>query len=419
MSKFFICILFCLLQNTVNAQNGADTSYNTVVHYHFEAGGRTNSLPISFFYRFHRGGFLDRPYLEHKSEKLKQDNIGGFDYRNGFYVERRIDTISKFSGFSVGLRLEDRYHVSTDYNQDLFRLAFFGNKIFEGSAAVAGPFGFRTLSYRYYGLSFGKWIKTPGETYRITGELAYLEGRKGIEIDLKRATLTTGIEGRFIQLDLNGTFFQSDTTRFSGDRFLWPSTGNGIAGALNIEWWQSEGHYLRFSARDIGFIDWKSTGMIYRADTALNFEGFVVPNVITYHDSLFRMSTDSLRRLNPEANRSSRRIMLPAWFSMDYVRELPGLPLTVNTGIVARAFTSYRPMIYAGCTWFVREGTKLNLTLGSGGWGGLNVNSSFDWSFLKSWDLQVGLMQIESFFTPRNVRGIGLLAGFRKKFNYL
>ena len=417
-----ILLLYIFLSTIVPvtlADTGPDTLYNTQLSWSLMAGGRTNSLPASFFYRFHRGGFLDRPYLEHKAEKLEEFNIGGFDYKNGFYLEHQIDSLFKNSSFSIGLRVEDRYHVSTSFNRDLFRLAFFGNKIFEGNTASAGPFSFRSIAYRYYGISFGKWISRTDETYRIIGELAYIEGRRGLEIDLQRATLTTGTDGRFLQLDLKGQYFESDTTRFSGDRFFWPSAGNGMAGGLQIEWWKNDGHYMRFSVRDLGFLDWKSTGMQYRADSALKFEGFLIPNVLSYHDSLFRMSTDSLKRLNPEGFRSSRRIFMPAWFSMDYVRDLPDLPLSVNTGIIARAYTSYRPFLYAGCTWHMRPATDLNLTLGSGGWGGINIQASFDRVFFKSWRLQSGLMQIESVFTPRNVRGLGLFASITKKFNYL
>lgn len=417
MKNCLIIIFFMLLRSATQAQDVADTTCNTSITYLLEAAGRNNSLPASFYYRFHRGGFLDRPYLEQKAERLKQDNTGGFDYKNGFYAERSIDSISKFSGFSVGLRMEDRFHLSAAFNRDLFRLAFFGNKIFEGSTAVSGPFSFRSLSYRYYGLHFGKFIHGEDERYRISGELAYLEGRRGVEIDVSTATLTTALGGKFVQLDLNGSFYETDTTRFGGDRFFWPASGNGMAGSLNIEWWQKEGHYMRFSAKDIGFIDWKTTGMNYTADTALKFEGFVIPNVITYHDSIFRMSTDSLRRLNPEGFRGSRRIFLPAWFSMDYVRRIPELPLSVCTGIVARAFTSYRPLLYAGCTWHIHEGSNLNLTIGSGGWGGINANATFDLVFFKSWRLQTGLMQLESVFTPRNVRGLGMLLGITKQFN--
>jgi len=417
--KKIIFFLFTAVLSLHAAGAGPDTLFNTQASWSFFAGGRTNSLPASFYYRFHRGGFLDRPYLEKNAQKLKQDNIGGFDYKNGLYLERQIDSIGKRSDFFVGIRLEERYHVSTAFNSDLFKLSFFGNKIFEGATASAGPFNFRSLSYRYYGITFGKWMKKTNETYRISGELAYLEGRRGIEIEAKRATMTTATDGRFIQLDLQGSYYESDSTRFKGSRFLWPSSGNGFSGSIDVEWWQNDGHFMRFSARDIGFIDWKSSGQNYSADTALKFDGFIIPNVITYHDSLFRMSTDSLKRLNPEAVRSSKRIFLPAWFSMEYIRSLPDLPLAINVGITARAYTSYRPFLYSGCTWQVNSNAKLNLTVGTGGWGGINANASFEWIFLNSWRLQTGLMQLESVFSPRNVRGVGIIAGISKKFNSL
>jgi hypothetical protein len=419
MKHLLIVCLALSASLSAMAGSGPDTLYNTLISAQVHAAGRTNSLPASFYYRFHRGGFLDRPYLERNQEKLKNDNIGGFDYKSGIYIQRRIDSISRHSGFFAGLRLEDRYHVSAAFTRDLYRLAFFGNKVFDGATASAGPFLFRSIAYRYYGIEFGKWFRKGEEQYRLGVELAYLEGRRGIEIDAKRANLSTGTDGRFVQLDVNGYYYESDTTRHSGSRFLWPSTGNGMAGSLSLEWWHPEGHYLNFYARDIGFIDWKRTGIDYQADTSVFFDGFQIPNVITYHDSLFRMSVDSLERLNPEGFRDSRRVMLPSWFGMDYRRDLPELPLSISTGIAARSYSSFRPYIYGGCTWHIRQNAHLSMNIGSGGWGGLNIHSSFDYSFLKSWRLQASLMQMESLFSFRKARGTGMMVGITKKFNYL
>jgi hypothetical protein len=275
------------------------------------------------------GGTLDRETRQRSEGRSDRSN------RAGYQLEASItyawgDTL--FGNGHMRPRLSVAYHdvMGLRYANDLYHLTFFGNADFENANAHLGGSAIEQVQYQTFGFGF----EDKGTRSYLLFQL--VNGRSLNSARVDKADLFTATDGRYLQLDLEGSYARTDTAAPA-------ALSNGVGAALSSE----VNARFRFFGRpalftigvqDLGVIVWSSQSLRVPKDSVLVYEGIRVDDVLDLDGALVgnSLSQDTLgfsyRRgsfLRPLPTLAYMRVTVAAAHNMRYgaelnLRNLPG-----------------------------------------------------------------------------------------------
>jgi hypothetical protein len=245
----------------------------------YDASSIRNELITGLY----KGGYIDRDLRERSAEAMNGNN------RFGYELGARI-TYSWGHLFGGNVNARPRISIAhTDimglsFTDDAYNLTFFGNQAYEGRTASLGPA--RMEQVRYQTIGFGIEDKRT----RSFIELQVVNGQSLNAMDLDRADLHTGMDGRYLRLDLNGGYSRTDTT---ADAF---GKSRGLGAAVSFEVRRPftlcrHSALFTFGIRDLGFIAWNDRSLRVPKDSTVLYEGFRVDDILDLDGALSGQQT--------------------------------------------------------------------------------------------------------------------------------
>lgn len=163
------------------------------------------------------------------------------------------------------------------FTEDAYRLAFFGNKAYEGTTATLD--GSAHERQRFQTAGFGIQDARTGSFL----QLEVVNGQYLNASDLQEASLHTAAQGIELDARVNGTYWRNDT---AGSAAFGRSNGLGLA--VSGRWikpfsFHEKPGWLILRAEDIGFVRWRRASTIVR-DSTIAYEGIEVDNIFDAGD---------------------------------------------------------------------------------------------------------------------------------------
>ncbi len=234
------------------------------------AGYDSNVLYNDLVTALYRGGVINQDV---RTRSL--DRMGGMN-RGGFLLGGRVayawgDSLFGRANWMPRISLAYNSAMGIRFAKDAYSLAFFGNAGFEGSTAHLAPGSLYWSNYQTLG--FGVEDRRSGTFV----ELSVVNGQKLNSAHISKAEFYTAVDGRYLDLQLNGDMHQSDTT---GKEF-----SSGLGAAVNLEWHKEfrllgPGAEFVLGITDLGFIAWNNKSLSIKKDSALHYEGVEVKDIL-------------------------------------------------------------------------------------------------------------------------------------------
>ena len=234
----------------------------------------------------YRGGALSDELRRRTLDVLGSGNRAGYEL-DATATYAWGDSLFGRSGLRPRFSLGYRNFLGMRFASDAFALSFFGNGAFEGRTAHMGPSAFEQIDYQT--ISFGVEDSRTGSFL----ELGVVNGRALNTGQIHTADLYTAMDGRYLELGLDGNYQRSDTgnTGFS----------NGIGAVLSMQWRKPlqlfrSSEALSITLTDLGFIAWNQNSLSVTKDSTIRYEGFEVSGILDLDDLILNESTlqDSL-----------------------------------------------------------------------------------------------------------------------------
>lgn len=245
---------------------------------HLEVSGLydSNVLSNEFIGALYKGGVIDRALREAVAEDLRSSNRGGLVLSADAWYAWRDTLRQRPWTWRVGLA--HRTMLGIRFAPDAYRVAFFGNAMFENDIAQLGPSAFHHLSYQRLAFGGGR----PGRWHL---QLGLVNGVRMDAADIRSADLFTANDGEFLEVDLNGRYWRTDTATAPG------LANQGLGLSLSGEWtflrWGNMGrNTATVAVEDLGFITWNAQSLHHRSERTVHYDGIHVDDILDLDGSL-------------------------------------------------------------------------------------------------------------------------------------
>lgn len=165
------------------------------------------------------------------------------------------------------------------YNDDLYRVTFFGNADYENAIARLGPV--RSVRMRYQTIGIGLEHRDR-RSYVV---VQWVNGQRLSTADVDRADLFTATDGRYLLLNINGRYSVSDTS--NGGRGPGHGSGAALSAAYDrkLPWLPGQAN-ATVGVEDVGFIAWDRNSLHVDRDSLIRYEGLQVDDVLDLDGTL-------------------------------------------------------------------------------------------------------------------------------------
>lgn len=321
----------------------------------------------------YQGGVLSPEVRQRSLDAMGGPGLAGFGLSGSLTYSWGTSLFGK-EDLAPRIRISHESHMGVRFAEDAYKLAFFGNRDLAGRTAQLGGSTYEQVSYQV--LSFGMYGRKSGSYV----ELGVVNGRGLNRATIRKADLYTAPDGRFLDLDLDGTYQRSDT---ADGTF---SSGMGIA--VSFEWNRPLHLFgrpatLTLGAVDLGFIGWNGNSLSAEKDSILHFEGFRVTGILDLDDLLINEQSfqDSLGLGYTPGKLSS---VLPALlraklgFGRSRVDELGHTRHLYALEVDQRILPAYRPHVSITREIRLSRAFTTGIGVGYGGFGGFKVGLRAD-----------------------------------------
>lgn len=368
----------------------------------------SNAINTSFINTFLTGNFIDDELKGSISDRLnKSDNTIGFDWNTELSFTNYNDTLlGKNWGYHLGI--SNRIYGDFAYEKNLFDLAFYGNKPFQGQNVSLAPAHGEIVFYQQFKLGFIKSFYSEKEQHKFGFAFSFVNGNNRMMFDSGRMGMNTDSAGNFVDLDAQVTLMRTDPNY---GNFL-ANNGSGLAFDFAYDGCINERHNIHFSINDIGFIGWTRTGDIAEIDSSLHFTGIQINNIVTATGDEFTNFIDSLDDKYVRTRRDALgTMMLPMNINLNYTYALKPEKIYLQAGIQTKMMRSFYPLVYAKGIFYPQKNIMLAAMFGYGGFSKFNFGIDFGFEFAKGYSFLLYTKNIEG--VVPNTFGTGLSAGFR------
>lgn len=278
------------------------------------------------------------------------------------------------------------------FTDDVFRVTFFGNAAYEGRTAELGPSQYLHVRYQTIGL---------GMEWRATGSYIMLEAVNGQHLtfaDVDRSDLFTAIDGRYLRLELDGSY---ERTAMGPDNGL-RSNGTGAAVSvrkiipLHLPFAEAR---LLMEAKDMGVVWWHPNSLRVERDTVILYRGIQVSDVLDFDQAL--VGNASLQdTLGLGYAERSVRTLLP----YDLATSLSargGHSMTYTVAADMRGLPGYLPRGRLSARHVFRARNAVSAEAAYGGFGGLRIGVQLERVLSEGLWLSLGTTNAMGFLSER------------------
>lgn len=380
--------------------NTLPPSTSAVLLVYGNAFANSNNISGKLTSAFIKGGYINEDTKNTTLDRIKSKNRLGFEVNYGV-------TFVKFSkkrrGAALGyyLRYNEGLYSSAIYNENAFRLLFYGNKQFEGQTVGLSPLRFTLLSTRQIG--GGVMLGKGKNTFWLGAD--FVQGRQHTDVRAGNTTFATAVDGN--DLTLTGDISVKQSVR--------PTYKAGYGFALNGQWFTDikDKVFLSFTVDNLGMVFWGNNPTNFTRDTTLQFAGLNLNDALQ-SDSSWQAIQDSLSEaLLPTQKTKNYHTLLPFYLKAAATKYFNKFKVSLMVNY--RYMPGYIPQGTVQATymgkWFVPS-----LSVMYGGYGGFNTGIGAGFLFGKGYSLYIESMLNEGWIAPRNASGLGVGVKFYKSF---
>lgn len=373
-----------------------------VLYIYGNAVANSNSITGKVTNAFIKGGYIGDDVKNTTLDRLKTKNRLGFEMNYGAtYVHYSKNTTSNVIGYY--LRYNQSLFLGSNFNENHYRLMFYGNSQFAGQTINISPFRYYMLGQRSVGggLVLGK----NKNSFWVGADV--VQGLSHTDIQATDMSLTTATDGQMLELDGKLDFKQSAR----------PTYNAGYGFALNAQWFTDiKGKvYLNFMVDNLGMVFWNNKAQNFSRDTTFQFSGIDLVNVVQ-NDTAFSQVTDSLSNaLLPTERYGAYNTILPFFVKAVASKYFANGKLRLSAMVNYRYVPSYIPQGSIHATYFIKWFSP-SLAIMYGGYGGFNTGISLGFNLGKGYRFSAETLLNEGWLLPKSASGIGVGFRFYKSF---
>ncbi len=333
-------------------------AYSSFFEVHGNGYYRSNSLSNEYVNRMVVGGYIGPDTKAGIRDKLSGMNRMGAEASLGLSYWNMSDSLFNRPNLGIKLLVDVKYDASMSFTDELYKVAFEGNKQYRGEEILFD--GTAAEYYAYQKLGFGIFDKRT-----LSGiSLSYVNGQDYLQTYINNGELYTSELGDSLNLAYHGTHSQSLSKNGFG-------TGDGVGAAIdvnvNFPLTDNKG-FISLQLNDLGFVYWNEVTE-YRADSSLSYQGVDISNLFASDLSQLEMPSliDSLAY---DSTVSSEIKALPLSLGVSMLHEL-GDASYIEVGLRIKPTRSHTPEIYAKYHYFMNPTTQVSASARYGGYGGL------------------------------------------------
>lgn len=308
----------------------------------------SSSVSNHFINSFLNTAYIDNTDKQHMYASLDKNNRFGAEISEELRFQYIHDTLGKCRNFGFSAGIFNVYHVDMNLPNDLIRLMFSGNKIFEGQKADLSNTSFQFLQFQEFRLGVVKQHISKKAVHTFGLGLGFVNGTKLRTIKIDEASIYTAEGGDYIDIAANYKANISDT---SSNTFF-PGTGMGASLNLSYKFEGSQGNTFFMELSDLGKIFWNKNTSSPAKDTTIHFEGVQVDDILNIEGTIFgNANTDSLSEKYIYTGVSKAiSTWLPVKFEAGFLHKF-NKQFTIFAAVKKYFNANYKTQLKAGCSF--------------------------------------------------------------------
>jgi len=259
-------------------------------------------------------------------------------------------------------------------DDQLLKLAWNGNKQFEGETIKLNKFGASSIAATEIGLGWAMPLKVGALKMRVGANLKYLLAFAGGYVPQSEVLMETATDGRYISFqNLN---YQANVALLDDANTF---TGNGFAMDLSTTLHFGKEMNASVAVLDIGALTFDKNTYSYTGAGDVNIEGVVIDNI--FEDNTFQIDSAILEGFHSENDSGKTFSMgMPSRLVVHLEKNIlngdevkHGIYLTYIQGFNNIAGTTTRPYFATGYSYSLKKILNVGPTVNYGGYGGFGL----------------------------------------------
>lgn len=338
-----------------------------------------------------------------KNNPLVSENFLGSEDNACIWFAHMPDSLFGYPKLGYRVSVENSFHGDTKFSEDLYNLAFFGNK---GLAGRKADFSGNSLTFmKYQQVKFGLFKQTgrADEPFTVYFGFGFVKGQSFNFIETDTATLFTEESGEYIDLDFHAKYFSSDT---AGSKW-YDFNGYGGCADLGFIYEDKKNNFIiNCSINDIGYIWWNKNSLVVPADTFIHWDGIMADSLLWGHDTSYDagFDQDSLKKIIfAKAGKTSFVRVIPEKINISFTKKFLNKSLSATMGLSYLYHANCPlPLFYVRGEYFFRNMISVSTQLAYGGYDKLQCGIGIDAAFSKHFKLQLATGNLPGFIAPEN-----------------
>jgi len=372
------------------------TKTGTFFNYYLGSNSINNNFALAI---------INNKYLDDEiknSNKLKENNISGYDIYTGAYLAVMPDSMWGLSNFGYRIGFANRNFRSLNFSDDLYNLIFFGNKQFAGEYVSFDNTLFRSIDYQKLELGIIKNYNDNGIKVNVYFGLNFLKGQQLQSLNINRGLFFTSQDGDYLELNTKFSYFTSDQSHKNFDNF----NGFGVSGDafFVVEDIPSKLTFT-FASQDLGYISWTNKSYLAGVDTSIYFDGIEINNILNVaQENLHGMSKDSLMDiLYSKSDTVPFQLSIPEKLSLEVKKEWTGFINSVTIGLnYIFDIGQPIPQFYSMQTARISNWINIGLIENYGGFSGFNTGLYFQINTNRNFYATISSGNLTGFILPKD-----------------
>jgi len=381
----------------VNNYNNDSVFTETGTYFNYYLG--SNSIHNKFALAIVNSNYLDDDLKN--SNKLKNNNISGYDIYAGAYVAVMPDSMWGLTNFGYRVGLSHKQFRSANFSDDLYKLIFFGNEQFEGKNVNFDNTRLRSIDYQKLELGIFKNYNDNNTKVNIYFGFNLLKGQQLQSLNINRGSFYTSIDGDYLDLNTKFSYFTSDQSH----KNFTDVNGIGISfdAFFVIENTKSKLSFT-FASEDLGYISWTKKSYLAGVDTAIHFDGVEITNIMNVaQENLHGISQDSLMDIiYSKSDTVPFQLSIPEKLSFEIKKEWSGF---INSALIGVNYIfdvgQPIPQFYAMQTAVITKWLNIGLIENYGGFSGFNAGLYFQINTNKNFNATISSGNLTGFILPK------------------
>ena len=353
---------------------------------------------------FRFGGFIDNEMKDEALSNSKKINYFGGEGSFGISFSDPIHKL--FGDWGYYVDISSNISGAVQFTDDLYELAFYGNKSNAGDTSFIGQTGFHSRIFKKFAAGIDNNKLKIGLSF-----LSFSNYNQGL---VQSGYSFTDSLGSSISLDINGSQVQSNN--------VLKHVGSGFA--LDFEYRlsqeltakdssHSKENIIIIGIKNIGIYVSQKNSILTDVDTTYNYSGFDVSSISSFGNSIINQQelTDSIRLIS-----DTTRIVGLLPFEIYFYKPPTYLKKwEIIYGFRYKIQSSYRAFLYFGGNLHLSKKMNISSYLGYGGYSNLQLGLALNKRFKNNLLVEINSNNLLGVFSKTHY---GKAAGVSLKYNF-